>query len=206
MYKEDVVDKKRVGAIVGVAGVASVIAASQFINIDASNADYVTKNLEAQYKESLKVMEQAGLPKAAAQSDQKVKGNVAQKVYDPVQKVEYRITTPKQADSTADNSGEEELQKPEEKAENPNRNTFSTADEARIDKKDEEISDRLSLSVSVRWSNPKKICRKTTETRVHVFRRKKRLPKRFRTSRITRIPSFHRKRVNRLSALLSPMY
>lgn len=145
MYKEDVVDKKRVGAIVGVAGVAGVIAASQFINIDASNADYVTKNLEAQYKESLKVMEQAGLPKAAAQSDQKVKGNVAQKVYDPVQKVEYRITTPKQADSTADNSGEEELQKPEEKAEKPNRNTFSTADEARIDKKDEEISDRLSF-------------------------------------------------------------
>ena len=41
-------DKKRVGAIVGVVGVAGVIAATQFMQIDASNADYVTKNLEAQ--------------------------------------------------------------------------------------------------------------------------------------------------------------
>lgn len=123
MYKEDVVDKKRVGAIVGVAGVAGVIAASQFINIDASNADYVTKNLEAQYKESLKVMEKANLPKEDKKSEQKV--------YDPVQKVEYRISNPNQVAQSAD---EEDVQKSERLPEKKDRQP-----------ENKEISNRLSF-------------------------------------------------------------
>ena len=129
MYKEDVVDKKRVGAIVGVAGVAGVIAASQFINIDASNADYVTKNLEAQYKESLKVMEKANLPKEDKKSEQKA--NAAQKVYDPVQKVEYRISNPNQV---AQNADEEDVQKSERLPEKKDRQP-----------ENKEISNRLSF-------------------------------------------------------------
>lgn len=122
-------DKKRVGAIVGVAGVAGVIAASQFINIDASNADYVTKNLEAQYKESLKVMEKANLPKEDNKTEQK--GNAAQKVYDPVQKVEYRISNPNQVAQSAD---EEDVQKSERLPEKKDRQP-----------ENKEISNRLSF-------------------------------------------------------------
>ncbi|WP_308540270.1 NlpC/P60 family protein [uncultured Murdochiella sp.] len=122
-------DKKRVGAIVGVAGVAGVIAASQFINIDASNADYVTKNLEAQYKESLKVMEKANLPKEDKKSEQKA--NAAQKVYDPVQKVEYRISNPNQVAQSAD---EEDVQKSERLPEKKERQP-----------ENKEISNRLSF-------------------------------------------------------------
>lgn len=122
-------DKKRVGAIVGVAGVAGVIAASQFINIDASNADYVTKNLEAQYKESLKVMEKANLPKEDKKTEQKA--NAAQKVYDPVQKVEYRISNPNQVAQSAD---EEDVQKSERLPEKKDRQP-----------ENKEISNRLSF-------------------------------------------------------------
>lgn len=122
-------DKKRVGTIVGVAGVAGVIAASQFINIDASNADYVTKNLEAQYKESLKVMEKANLPKEDKKTEQKA--NAAQKVYDPVQKVEYRISNPNQVAQSAD---EEDVQKSERLPEKKDRQP-----------ENKEISNRLSF-------------------------------------------------------------
>lgn len=122
-------DKKRVGAIVGVAGVAGVIAASQFVNIDASNADYVTKNLEAQYKESLKVMEKANLPKEDKKTEQKA--NAAQKVYDPVQKVEYRISNPNQVAQSAD---EEDVQKSERLPEKKDRQP-----------ENKEISNRLSF-------------------------------------------------------------
>lgn len=117
-------DKKRVGAIVGVAGVAGVIAATQFMNIDASNADYVTKNLEAQYKESLKVMDQASSSDAVNTTDQQSKEAVADKVFDPVQKVEYRISTDKPSEEAVD---EEARTKPAEKNQ-PSKDTTQAGD------------------------------------------------------------------------------
>lgn len=96
-------DKKRVGAIVGVVGVAGVIAATQFMQIDASNADYVTKNLEAQYKESLKGMDQTNASTASQTETGKTPSS--DKVFDPVQKVEYRISAPqKTAEKKAEDS------------------------------------------------------------------------------------------------------
>lgn len=117
-------DKKRVGAIVGVAGVAGVIAATQFMNIDASNADYVTKNLEAQYKESLKVMDQVSSSDAVSTTDQQSKEAVADKIFDPVQKVEYRISTEKPSQEAVD---EEARTKPAEKNQ-PSKDTTQVGD------------------------------------------------------------------------------
>lgn len=128
-------DKKRVGAIVGVVGVAGVIAATQFMQIDASNADYVTKNLEAQYKESLKGMDQTNASTASQTETGKTPSS--DKVFDPVQKVEYRISAPQK---TAEKKAED--------SETSAQQSLPEADKQDVAKEEssaKEASDRLSF-------------------------------------------------------------
>lgn len=77
-------DKRKIGAVVGVVGVTGVIATAQMIGIDRSTADHMTKDLTNQYKN---IQDQA-------KKDDKVSDEVnvvEEKVFDPVQNVEYIV-------------------------------------------------------------------------------------------------------------------
>lgn len=78
-------NKKKLGAIVGVVGVAGTFAATQFIDINRTSADYVTKNLLNRNEEAKELQEEA------------VESPVSyteEKVYDQAQKIEYVFKTP----------------------------------------------------------------------------------------------------------------
>lgn len=78
-------DKRKIGAIVGVIGVTGAIAASQLIDIDRTTADHMTRDLTKQYNNSQEASPQA--PKEAKEE----KDFVEEKVFDPVQNVEYVV-------------------------------------------------------------------------------------------------------------------
>lgn len=46
-------DKKKIGAVVGVLGVTGAFAAAQFLDIDASKANYMTKDLAEKYQSNV---------------------------------------------------------------------------------------------------------------------------------------------------------
>lgn len=93
-------DKKRVGAVVGVVGAAGVIAATQFVDIKPSNAEYLTNDLAWKFNATLDDAKNA----KAANEAQTVAQAIAEKpvdvqtVYDPTQKVEYVIAAPQKSE------------------------------------------------------------------------------------------------------------
>lgn len=79
-----ILDKRKIGAVVGVVGVTGVIATAQMIGIDRSTADHMTKDLTNQYKD---IQDQA-------KKEDKVSDEVnvvEEKVFDSVQNVEYIV-------------------------------------------------------------------------------------------------------------------
>lgn len=92
-------DKKRVGAIVGVVGVAGLVTASYLLKVDPSQADLVTQDLAAQYNASLS-KSQASSQEESEVSESEEKQEVSREeasleaVYDPVQKIEYLVAAP----------------------------------------------------------------------------------------------------------------
>lgn len=94
-------NKKKIGALVGVVGVAGAITAAQFIDMDRSVADYVSQGL---------VEQQSKLESAAKEA--KKQDLQEEKVYNSSQKVEYIISA---KDKIEEKSKEETEQKTEEK-------------------------------------------------------------------------------------------
>lgn len=94
-------EKKRLGAVVGVVGTAGVLAATQFLNIESSQAEHISKDLSARFNATL----EEARNQQAAQSDEasQAKDAEAQAAelaertqksavhYDVAQKVEYVV-------------------------------------------------------------------------------------------------------------------
>lgn len=98
-------DKRKIGAVVGVVGVTGAIAAIPLINIDRSTADHMTKDLTNQYKN---IQDQA---KEDDQLSQEV-NVVEEKVFDPVQNVEYIV----QKEEPVESREEEVVELPSEES------------------------------------------------------------------------------------------
>ena len=79
-------DKKKVGALVGVVGVAGVVVAGQFLNMDHSKADYMTRNLVEEYTEKQRKL-----------AEESLAGTETKSVYDKANKVEYVVTSREKA-------------------------------------------------------------------------------------------------------------
>lgn len=99
-------DKKRIGAIVGAVGVAGAIAASYFMQVDNSQAEFVTKDLAEKYNASLRDAEE--IAGTGSEDSKDLTEDVSDEagsdesivVYDPVQKVEYIVASPTQEDTS----------------------------------------------------------------------------------------------------------
>ena len=189
-------DKKRVGAIVGVVGVAGVIAATQFMQIDASNADYVTKNLEAQYKESLKGMDQTNASTASQTETGKTPSS--DKVFDPVQKVEYRISAPQK---TAEKKAEDSETSAQQSL--PEADKQDVAEEESSAK---EASDRLSFLTVTPAATDQAVFPQESAKKERTSRQRRKLQRRFRKKKINRIRSFQAKLANLMLVLSLRMY
>lgn len=98
-------DKRKIGAVVGVVGVTGAIAAIPLIDIDRSTADHMTKDLTNQYKN---IQDQA---KEDDQLSQEV-NVVEEKVFDPVQNVEYIV----QKEEPVESREEEVVELPSEES------------------------------------------------------------------------------------------
>lgn len=95
-------DKKKIGAVVGVLGVTGAFAAAQFLDIDASKANYMTKDLAEKYQSNVT---EDSKDKAAS---------VDERVFDSATKVEYFVAKPIEIAAAKDAEPEKEAA-PEEK-------------------------------------------------------------------------------------------
>ena len=133
-------DKRKIGAIVGVVGVTGAIAASQFIDIDRSTADHMTKNLTDQYK-NIQDKNKQDLEASTEVT------YVEEKVFDPVQNVEYLVQKEEPVEIK-----EEPIHSSEEKSDKPSLEAVSTEEkissqEQESEEKPEEVSEATSEEV-----------------------------------------------------------
>lgn len=100
-------NKKKLGALVGVVGVAGAITATQLIDLDSSSADYMSNDLINKLKENAKEAPQQTAEEVASEE-------LVEKVYNHAEKVEYIVTAsepktePKQEVVESEETTEEE--------------------------------------------------------------------------------------------------
>ncbi len=144
------VDKKRVGAVVGVIGVAGALAATQFIDINTSKAEYMTKNLADQYNATLAATKSDDEKEAEVAEAQPSVGNSGEtkSVYDAQQKVEYVLSAPLKSEAepqeaeSSSSSSEEVISEAESEAELSENSGEATATQnqvAEVAPSDEEL-------------------------------------------------------------------
>ena len=104
-------DKKKLGALVGVVGVAGALTATQLIDLQESSADYVSNDLIKKLEESAET--------EAAKAVEEQSPDLVEKVYNPATKVEYIVAAPISSETKQEETAEPISQVEEMEEEQP---------------------------------------------------------------------------------------